>query len=62
MYKDIRENNLYQIWDSENLGMGVYTEVSDFSVNVSFLKLGSGHILVVFFSIHLCIFEIFNTF
>lgn len=61
MYKDIHENNLYQIWDSENLGMGVYTEVSDSSVNALFLKLGNGHILVLF-SIHLCIFEIFNTF
>lgn len=56
-------NSQDKLWDSENLGMMVYIDGLDSSGNALFLKLGSGHILVVvIFSIHLCVFEIFNTF
>lgn len=62
MYKDIQENNQDEIWDSENLGMEVYTEGFYCIGNALFLNLGSGHTLVILFSIYLSIFEIFNTF
>lgn len=63
MHKNTHGNNEDQIWESEILRMEVYTEGSDCSGNALFLKLGSGHmLLVILVIIHLYISEIFNAF
>lgn len=54
MYKDTHGNDQDQIWESENLGMEVYTGL-DYSGNALFLKLSSGNMLL-YYSLYMYIF------